>query len=246
MIVWGRIGILILCSAFVHILSAQKILYPTLPKTAPLWRAYIPSGWEIKDSAWGDLNKDTAKDLVVLIESKDSFLRVDTLGDDLDSFYIHANMLNIIFYDKKNKLFVLNNQCNGLIPPFKDHHSLANWGFYEEDPYLSMEISVGILQIRCWEKRMQFKAEQTRTYIFRYQAKKFYLIGAEYFGHSGGYDYYNYSINFLTRYYEYYEINFETDKRSNQSRKKFKLNGLKPIESFTTFFTWKALGGLWL
>ena len=66
---------------FFAVTYGQEFSYPAIKLTGRSITDFVPVGWTILDSAYGDLNKDGKKDAAIVIEHKDSISLENSLED---------------------------------------------------------------------------------------------------------------------------------------------------------------------
>lgn len=144
---------------------------------------FVPKGYVIFDTIYGDLNKDGQKDCVFIIKATDKsqFINDESQGE------LDRNRRGIIVLLKKNdayELVVINYNC------FSSENE--DGGVYFA-PELSFEISKGKLFINYSHGRYGYW-----EYTFRYQNSDLELIGYDSSSNSGPVINSETSINFLT------------------------------------------------
>lgn len=173
-------------------LMAQTFQYPVLQSQVKEAKAFVPEGWTVLDSAFGDLNHDDVADVVMVIQKKDSIAKLIWDVNEIDTMFYRPRMLIVATKDSIHQNYLLQLQHNTFIPIY------TNRG--EFDPYVSIDIKKGILvfqlsygcTIGCWEMTGV-------TYKFRLKAGQFQLIGADQVTiHRSSGESSKYSINFLT------------------------------------------------
>lgn len=166
----------------------QDFLYPNINAQGKDVENFIPKGWMLLDSVQGDLNKDSYKDLVLVIQHIDSVM-LDEYAD-----LAQPRMLLILFYDNESNLYNLAEKSESFILP----HDNPNM----TDPYVGMSISnKGVLKIEFeFFATMGSYGSSTSSYKFRYQNNEFALIGADdYYLHRATGEFGERSFNFLTK-----------------------------------------------
>ena len=166
----------------------QNFSYPTINSQGKDVESFIPKDWTLLDSVQGDLNKDNCKDLVLVIQHKDS------VQLDENSELTQPRMLLILFYNKAKNLYNLAEKSESFILPHDDS--------YMTDPYVGMSISnKGVLTIEFeFFATMGSYGSSTSSYKFRYQNNEFALIGADdYYVHRATGEFGERSFNFLTK-----------------------------------------------
>ncbi|WP_153798976.1 hypothetical protein [Foetidibacter luteolus] len=214
----------------------QTISYPSIKKTGINLGNFVPNGWLILDSAYGDLNSDGVSDAAVVIQQKDSIMKVD---NDEDTLFTQPRILLILFKNSTGNLFYLAEQSNSFIMKH-DNPSM-------DEPYIKTSITGGILKINF----LLFYYNGTwyvtnASYKFRYQKGEFILAGADKFSfHRSTHEYEDYSYNFLTG-----KRRLEKGNDNNESKRIWwkTMKGLQPktLKSFTEPFTWEVEPGIFL
>lgn len=137
---------------------------------------FVPAGWKLVKEAKGDLNKDGLADVALVIENKDprNFIsNTDKLGGDT----LNLNpRLVLVAFKKANGTYQLVAKNAAFIPTQHSETSPCLTDPFGENG--SIEIAKGLLSIHfqnfyscgAWEI-------YNFDYIFRYQNRKFELIG---------------------------------------------------------------------
>src|SRR5690606_96421 len=115
----------------------QDFAYPSIKSTGQNISDFVPTGWTILDSAYGDLNKDGTKDVAIIIQHIDSILLVNSLEDTV---LTQPRILLILFRKPADKSYELIEQSNSFI--------LKHDNPTMDDPYQEMTINNGILVVR--------------------------------------------------------------------------------------------------
>lgn len=159
--------------------------------------AFVPDGWKIITSTAGDLNKDKADDIAIVIEdtNKENFIENEFLGAPI--LNINPRYLLILFKEEKGyRLAGLNRD---FIPSQNDAESSCL-----EDPFMEsggMEIKNGVLSVsfHYWLSCGSYGVTN-ECFKLRWQDGKFVLIGYDHseFSRSSGEESLT-SINFLTK-----------------------------------------------
>jgi len=214
----------------------QSFTYPSIKSTGQSIIDFVPAGWTILDSAYGDLNKDGAKDAAIIIQHKDSISLVNNLDD---SVLTQPRMLLILFKRPANNSYELTEQSSSFI--------LKNDNPTMDDPYQDLAITNGTLEIKFQLFYNMGSWYVTNVvYKFRYQQGQFLLIGAD-----------NSSFHRATHDFEDYSYNFLTKKRAlttgndNKGTKKttwksLNISELKTLKAFSEPFTWEVETDIYL
>lgn len=136
---------------------------------------YIPKGWVLDTALRGDLNKDQQADVVLVLRNTDpsNLKRNDGLGmDQLD-----LNPRRLLIFFKTGTGYTKELASDVFLPSINDEESTCL-----EDPFSEggIEISKGLLKIRLhyWLSCGSWYVTDY-DYIFRYQNKRFELIGLD-------------------------------------------------------------------
>ena len=205
----------------------QNFSYPTINSQGKDVESFIPKDWTLLDSVQGDLNKDNCKDLVLVIQHKDS------VQLDENSELTQPRMLLILFYNKSKNLYNLAEKIESFILPHDDS--------YMTDPYVGMSISnKGVLTIEFeFFATMGSYGSSTSSYKFRYQNNEFALIGADdYYVHRATGEFGERSFNFLTKKLKVTEGHIDSDKKKVVWRD-LDIKELKTLKTFKRPFTWE-------
>jgi hypothetical protein len=170
----------------------QNFVYPSIRQKGVSINDFVPAGWRILDSVTGDLNNDKALDAVVILQHLDTASLANTKNHSNDSLHEHARILLILFKETSDNHFYIAQQSNTFILTHDD--PLA------DDPYQSMTIHKGILQIDFHWYPNSGNWYNRSTYKFRHEQNDFFLIGAVYEeDNKSAHDYNRYSYDFLTK-----------------------------------------------
>jgi len=139
------------------------------------FQTYIPKGWVLDTALSGDLNKDQKADVVLVLRNTlaANFKKNDGLG--MDQLDLNPRRLLILF--KTNTGYTKELASDVFLPSVNDEESTCL-----EDPFSEggIEISKGLLKIRLhyWLSCGSWYVTDY-DYTFRYQNKKFELIGLD-------------------------------------------------------------------
>lgn len=206
----------------------QDFLYPNINAQGKDVENFIPKGWMLLDSVQGDLNKDSYKDLVLVIQHIDSVM-LDEYAD-----LAQPRMLLILFYDNESNLYNLAEKSESFILP----HDNPNM----TDPYVGMSISnKGVLKIEFeFFATMGSYGSSTSSYKFRYQNNEFALIGADdYYLHRATGEFGERSFNFLTKKLKVTEGHIDSDKKKVVWRD-LDIKELKTLKTFKKPYSWEV------
>lgn len=219
----------------------QDSIYPSIYKEGKKIADFVPAGWTVLDSAYGDLNNDNKNDLAVIFQGKDSIENIMEYEDGLeDSTASQPRILAIFFYNSSTQKYQLIEQNNSFIL----NHYAANM----EDPYKSMEIDKRVLSLKF--EIFDYTASlfmTTLTYKLRYQNIDFVLIGAEnYTVDRGTSDYENSSFNFLSKKWSMTKGNVLKDGPAKVEWHTLDLKELKTLKTIGKPNTWEIIQGTFL
>jgi len=170
---------------------------PIIPEQGKDITAFIPQGWKAISSTEGDLNKDRATDIVLVIENTDSknFIPNDDLGENL--LNTNPRYFLVLFRNKNGYLLKALNK--DFIPP---HNSIESPCL--EDPFTEaggISITKGVITVslKVWLSCGSYGVSSEK-YKLRYENGRFVLIGYDIWesSRSTG-DFTETSINFLTK-----------------------------------------------
>ena len=225
--------ILAICFSFSY---GQDFSYPFIKSTGRSVLDFVPAGWTILDSAYGDMNKDGAKDAGIIIQCKDSILLVNSLEDTV---LTQPRMLLILFNKPTDNSYALTEQSNSFI--------LKHDNPTMDDPYQGLTINNGILELKFHLfYNMGSWYVTNAVYKFRYQQGQFVLIGADNSSfHRATHDFEDYSYNFLTKKRALTKGN-DNKRTKKTSWKPLNISELKTLKSFSEPFTWEVETDLYL
>ena len=155
--------------------SIAKLSGAQLSSYKKEFQTYIPGGWVLDTALSGDLNKDQQADVVLVLRNTDSanFKKNDGLG--MDQLDLNPRRLLILF--KTGTGFTRELVTDVFLPSVNSDESPCL-----EDPFSEggMEISKGTLKIHLhyWLSCGSWYVTDYE-YTFRYQNKKFELIGLD-------------------------------------------------------------------
>lgn len=197
---------------------------------------FIPKGWTILKSASGDLNNDNIYDFAFVLQHNDSVTVIkhdpDFNPNYNDTLIFQPRILCIAFYNTTTKQYDLIEQSDSFI--------LCHDNPNMEEPFQDISISKGVLQIDFFIfMNWGGWGMSNNSYKFRYQNKKFYLIGADYnYTNRGSGEIENRSYNFITKKVKIATGIISSDKQK-VLWKTFKTDELKTFKTFTQPFTWE-------
>ena len=212
--------------------TGQNFVYPIIKNNGRSISNFIPNGWILLDSAWGDLNKDKNNDVAFVIQHRDSISLVKIDEGLIDTVITQPRILIIAFYNITTKQYDLIEQSNTFIL----NHDNPNM----EEPFQDISISGEVLEI---DFQIFMNAGgwgmSDNSYKFRFQNNQLYLIGADYnYANRASGDTEDRSYNFLTKKVKIVTGNFSDDKQKVKLRS-FIFQKMKTLKTFTQPFTWK-------
>ncbi len=214
---------------FFNVSYGQTFSYPAIELRGQSVTDFVPPGWTILDSAYGDLNKDGLIDAAIILQSKDS---VSLINSSEDTVLTQPRILLLLFKNPEDKKFSLIEQSNSFVLTHNDSKM--------DDPYQGITINKGVLNINFHQfYNMGSWYTTNSTYKFRYNKKQFVLIGTELSTiHRATLDYEEYSYNFLTKKRNYTKGN---DKNGNKktSVRIFSLPSLKTLKTCKEPYSWE-------
>lgn len=220
----------------IGVLYGQSFSYPSIKLTASSISDFVPAGWAILDTAYGDLNKDGKTDAAIVIQHNDSVALVKNLEDTV---LTQPRMLLIFFEKSTQSGFVLIEQSNSFI--------LSHDNPVMDDPYQELAINNGILEVKF---RLFYNMGSwyvtNATYKFRYQQGQFILIGADQSSfHRATHDFEDYSYNFLTKKRALTKGNYEKGIKKT-TWKTLNIQALRSLKTFREPFTWEVETNMYL
>ena len=214
----------------------QNYSYPAIQAAEQSIIDFVPAGWTILDSAYGDLNKDGIKDAAIVIQHSDSLSLANSLKNTV---LTQPRILLVLFKKPSENSFELVEQSNSFILKH-DNSSM-------DDPYQKLMINNGILEIKFHLfYNMGSWYVTNAIYKFRYQQGQFLLIGADNSSfHRATHDFEDYSYNFLTKKRALTKGN-DNKGTKKTTRKSLNISELKTLKTFNEPFTWEVEKDLYL
>jgi hypothetical protein len=215
----------------------QNFSYPSVVTNGHSLVGFIPSGWALIDSAFGDLNNDNRKDAVIVLQKRDSVLLINS---DNDTIVTQPRMLLVLFNNSFDDNFYLKEQSNSFI--------LRHDNPQMDDPFQEIRIEKGVLiitfqlfySIGSWYIT-------DGSYKFRFQDNQFYLVGADYRSfHRGTHDSEDYSYDFLSKKRSLIKESGNEKIKRTIRWKKLDLTELKTLKTFAQPFSWDIEEGVLL
>lgn len=218
---------------FVKVGFSQNFSYPQIKTVSHSISDFVPMGWTVIDSAFGDLNHDKLDDLALVIQLTDSVSLVEDEDGYADTVITQPRILILAFYNKIEGKYNLVLQNNSFI--------LCHDNPGMEEPFQSISIKKGVLNIDFFIfMNIGGWGMSNNTYRFRYQQNKFYLVGADYnYTNRASGEVKNRSYNFLTRKVILGTGNISSNKEKI-SKKDFKVKELKTFKTFIKPFTFEV------
>jgi len=215
----------------------QDFAYPSIKSAGQSITDFVPAGWTILDSAYGDLSKDGIKDAAIVLQSKDSFSLLNSLEDTVMT---QPRILLVLFKEPADNSFVLIEQSNSFI--LKHDNSAMG------DPYQALAINNGKLEVKFHLfNNMGSWYVTNAVYKFRVQQQgQFVLIGADKSSfHRATHDFEHYSYNFLTKKRALTKGNDEKGTKKT-TWKSLNISELKTLNTFNEPFTWEVETDIYL
>ncbi len=206
----------------------QAFYYPPITKGGLAISDFIPVGWNLLDSATGDLNKDGQKDAALILQFKDSITHINSSGDSVKG---QPRMLLILFKDSASNGFYVKERSDSFV--------LEDDNPSREDPYESIMILNGSLKISF---RLFFSIGSwymtNSSYQFRYDGDHFCMIGAEYRSSSRAKSgYFENSYDFLKK-----KRMLKSENEDGKKTTRWKTLDIPALKTFRTFrcpFSWE-------
>lgn len=189
------------------------------PEKAKNIDGFIPKGWKTILSAKGDLNNDKLEDVAIIIEKTDKANIVK--NKNLGSEYLNLNprILLVLFKQKNGSHILASKNDKGFIKSAGDKENPALM-----DTLDNISIKNNILKIKFnyFLSAGSWSVTQN-TYTFRFQNKKFELIGFDnnsYMRNSGNQE--EFSINFSTNKVKITTGGNMFDEKANKPKEEWK------------------------
>lgn len=191
----------------------------TFPEKAKTVNDFIPKGWKSILTAKGDLNKDKLEDVAVVIEKDDKANIVK--NEHLGSEYLNLNprMLLILFRQKDGNYTLAGKNDKGFIKSEGDKESPALMDTLDE---ISIKDNILKIKFNYFLSAGSWAVTQN-IYTFRFQNKKFELIGFDnnsYMRNSGNQE--EFSINFSTNKVKITTGGNMFDEKANKPKEEWK------------------------
>lgn len=217
----------------------QSFTYPVVQVNGRDITSFVPEGWIVLDSAYGDLNFDKIDDIALVLQNRDSVSIVTNSKGRSDSVVTKPRILLLAFYNISTKQFDLIEQSNSFILNHVDRSM--------DDPFKKVSISSGVVKIdfSIWYSMGSWFISN-HSYKFRYQDMEFTLIGADsYSMHRGSGEMEERSYNFLSGKVKIWYGDIESDKRRS-SRRVLNIKDLRNLKTFKEPFTYEVENGFYL
>jgi hypothetical protein len=229
----------LILTLIITITHGQQFSYPVAPKRGQIIQDFVPPGWTIRDTASGDLDKNSSIDIVLVLQHKGSVRLVKSVEGYEDTVLTQPRILIILLRDTRENGLYLAEQNNDFI---LNHDNAAM-----DDPYQGMKISNGILQISFMLfYNMGSWHTTSSSYKFRYQNNELVLIGADYSSeHRATLDFEDYSYNFLTRKRSLTKGNSKKGTKKVEW-KPLDIGAIKTLSTFKTPYSWEVEKGVYL
>ncbi len=183
---------------------------------------FVPMGWEIRDSVFGDFDEDKLMDIAIVIQTKEALKLNDTTCFSDQPFFPKMLIVLLRRPDKTLRLSITATKLFGN----------CNWGVQGQDPFEKIENrrnTLGVIFLTGGTLRNYL------SYYFRFQNNDWYLIGSEsqqyWAGHTDEDGIYNEKLNFVTGVRETYNENLKR-KRSNYAKTSFEQEALIKLSDF--------------
>jgi hypothetical protein len=219
--------------------GAQQFRYPAAPSKGKTVAAFIPAGWEILDSASGDLNKDTRTDFALVLQHKTKKQLIKKDQYTTDTVITNPRMLLLLFADSSG--YKLMEQNNTFVPTCDQPPNVM------DDPFGDISIRKGVIKIDIhYFYYMGSWNVSSYSYKFRYQDNAFALIGADCSDfHRASHDFTDCSFNFLTKKWSLKTGNESNAESSTKTTwHTLELQELKTLGTFKQPFTWNVVDGV--
>ena len=228
--------VLTLIFIFIFTLSyGQNLPHPEINLKGQSLNDFVPHGWTIIDSAKGDLNKDGIADNVIILQHKDKI----TLIKFKDTIITQPRILLILFKRLSDNYLHLEERSDSFI--------LSPESSIMDDPYQGIRIENGILKMDFhlfYNIGNWFTTKS--TYKFRFDKKRFVLIGTELLKiNRETLDYEKYSFNFIINKQIYTKGN-EDNGTKKTMLKQILISKPKTFKTFYKPYSWEIEKGIYL
>jgi len=177
--------------------------FPAIPVAGAAAGTFVPEGWKLIARAEGDLNKDGAADLAIIIENTDLRHYKVHDGPGRDTLNLNPRMLLVLFRDKEAGLYRLAEKNTAFIPKPNDGERPCLADPLAETEKLTIRKGVLALHFQYWYSCGSWYTSN-HHYLFRHQHGGFELIGfdCDEFHRATG-ERSRYSVNFSTGRYSH-------------------------------------------
>ena len=235
------IQLLLRQTAFSQTVASQKqgdpksFVFPILPKSGNTLNDFAPKGWEIIDTAGGDLNKDNLEDAALILEYQDSVVESERAIWRNTKQKTKPRILALVF--KVAEHYEIKLQQNAFL--FRERELLDDMNQEEQ---FNMDITKGVLHLNY--KWKVIRGEQELNYKIRFQSKDFYLIGATY-TNRGDWGSSSADFNFSTRKYvnTSTELTNSGEEQIQETKKNLSVHIIKKLSELHEAGTWKVIDG---
>lgn len=226
--------LIILLLACTNMSFAQQFSFPKLPKQVKDLQTITPSKWKTIATAYGDLNRNQAEDIALIMEYNLPITESRAYGDnetELIKEFQRPRVLAVYFKDKKSNQYTLQIQNNNFI-------LRENEGGEIGEPFKGLSIENNNLNLAfegggLWRWKL--------NYQFSYQNNNWVLIKANntsYSPTSGELKAKHY--NFLERKSKYIYGNIFAREIANEEREEnLYFTQLKTLDNFKKPWTWE-------
>lgn len=208
-----KIVFVVICLFLTEMLFGQSFTYPKFKKSYQTVNQIAPVDWTLLSQTSGNLNADRLKDLVAILEYKNTVSEKRPNGSTVET----KPRILLVFFKSADGKYNLKLQHNTFL--LRDNE--------DAQPEVSADLKI---KNRVLSVHYDLFHDYP-TYKFRFQKGDFYLIGANVRGIHGG----NYSeddINLSTG--EFRKTSYSIEDEKNVKKEYFRLKNLKPIK-FTAF-----------
>ena len=150
--------------------TAPPVVFPAIPAQAQTPAGLVPSGWTVEKESRGDLNRDGAPDLMLVLHMTNPKNVITNDGFGISELDTNPRMLVVAFFDKATKKYSLALADHTLIPrhtnPVMDD-PLADAAIVKETVQVSLHV---------WMSAGSWYTSEIKL-TFRHQDGCFKLIG---------------------------------------------------------------------
>ena len=189
------------------------------PEKAKNIDGFIPKGWKTVLSAKGDLNNDKLEDVAIIIEKTDKANIVK--NENLGSEYLNLNpRILLVLFKQKNGSYILASKNDKDF--IKSEGDKENPALMDTLDNISIKNNILKIKFNYFLSAGSWSVTQN-TYTFRFQNKKFELIGFDsnsYMRNSGNQE--EFSINFSTNKVKITTGGNMFDEKANKPKEEWK------------------------